>query len=89
MEITTNNDLDLLRSNLIKDFEEILDLKLNCQEKLVDFDWLRSRVVRKLLSISPATLQNLRVTGKIRYKKIMGSYYYNKHDLQNLFDDVN
>jgi hypothetical protein len=89
MEIITKKDLDLLRSNLIEDIEKALDLKLNSTEKVIEFDWLKSRVIRKLMNISPATLQNLRITGKIRYKKIMGSYYYNKHDLQKLFEDVN
>jgi hypothetical protein len=50
-------------------------------------DWLKSRVVRKLMDMSPNTLQNLRVTGKIRFKKILGSYYYNKTDLQKLFNE--
>ena len=40
-----------------------------------------------ILGISPGTLQNLRVTGKIRYKKVMGSYYYNSADLEKLFRD--
>ncbi|WP_313375344.1 hypothetical protein [Chishuiella sp.] len=35
--------------------------------------------------MSAATLQNLRISGKIRSRKIMGSYYYNKLDLENLF----
>ena len=50
-------------------------------------DWLKSRVVRKLMDMSPGTLQNLRITGKVRFKKILGSYYYNKEDLKNLFND--
>lgn len=50
-------------------------------------DWLKSRVVRKLMDMSPGTLQNLRITGKVRFKKILGSYYYNKADLQQLFNE--
>jgi len=38
------------------------------------------------MNISLATLQNLRITGKIRYTKIMGSYYYSKGDLMQLFN---
>ena len=53
-------------------------------------EWLKSRVVRKLLDISPGSLQNLRITGKIRFKKVLGSYYYNRADLMQLFtDDTN
>jgi hypothetical protein len=54
-----------------------------------EFDWLRSKAIRKMMDISPATLQNLRITGKIRHKKVMGSYYYNRSDLQKLFQDEN
>ncbi len=50
-------------------------------------DWLKSRVVKKLLSISPGSLQSLRATGKVRCRKILGSYYYSKTDLTNLFKD--
>ena len=50
-------------------------------------DWLKSRVVKKSLSISAASLQSLRTTGKVRCKKILGSYYYSKVDLTNLFKD--
>lgn len=50
-------------------------------------DWLKSRIVKKSLSISSASLQSLRVTGKVRCRKILGSYYYSKTDLSNLFKD--
>jgi hypothetical protein len=50
-------------------------------------EWLKSARVRKLMDMSPGSLQNLRIKGKIRYKKIMGCYYYNKADLQNMFND--
>lgn len=50
-------------------------------------DWLKSRVVKKSLSISSASLQSLRITGKVRCRKILGSYYYSKTDLANLFKD--
>jgi len=50
-------------------------------------EWLKSRVVRKMLDISTGSLQNLRITGKIRFKKVLGSYYYNSADLMHLFKD--
>ena len=50
-------------------------------------DWLKSRIVKKSLDISSASLQSLRLTGKVRCRKILGSYYYNKTDLANLFKD--
>lgn len=83
MEQLTKNDLEALRTRLLFDIEQILDRKGSSPE----FEWLRSKAIRKLMDISPATLQNIRIAGKIRYKKIMGSYYYNKTDLMKLFSD--
>lgn len=50
-------------------------------------DWIKSRIVKKALSISSASLQSLRTTGKVRCRKILGSYYYSKTDLANLFKE--
>jgi len=50
-----------------------------------DTEWLKGRVVRKLMDMSAGSLQSLRITGKVRFKKILGTYYYNRIDLQNLF----
>ncbi|WP_294819050.1 helix-turn-helix domain-containing protein [uncultured Flavobacterium sp.] len=50
-------------------------------------EWLKSRAVRKMLDISAGSLQNLRITGKIRFKKVLGSYYYNREDLTQLFNE--
>ncbi len=86
MEILSKQDLELFRIRMISDIEKILVANFSPQE---DFGWLRSKAIRKIMDISPATLQNLRITGKIRFKKVMGSYYYNKEDLQKLFEDEN
>lgn len=50
-------------------------------------EWLKSKAVRKLLDISAGSVQNLRTTQKIRFKKVLGSYYYNREDIQKLFSD--
>lgn len=55
------------------------------EEKNREREWLKSRQVRKQLDISAGSLQNLRITGKVRYKKVLGSYYYNSEDITNLF----
>ncbi len=48
--------------------------------------WLKSYEVRKLLNISPGTLQNLRVNGTLRYTKIGGLLYYKLEDLAKLLE---
>lgn len=59
------------------------------QQKKTDTDpeWLKSKGVRRLLDISAGSVQNLRTSEKVRFKKVLGSYYYNKEDLLNLFKD--
>ncbi|KKO89127.1 hypothetical protein AAW12_23620 [Sphingobacterium sp. Ag1] len=85
MEFISKQDLELFRLKMIGDIEKILESNFNYAKE--DFGWLRSKAIRKMMDISPATLQNLRVSGKIRFKKVMGSYYYNKLDLLKLFSD--
>lgn len=87
MENLSKQDLELFRIRMISDIEKIL--KANNDHTKLDFGWLRSKAVRKIMDISPATLQNLRITEKVRFKKVMGSYYYSKEDLLKLFDDEN
>ena len=80
-EQVTKDDLRL--------FSQIIINEIRNERKKEEFipDWLKSRVVKKTLSISAASLQSLRVTGKVRCRKILGSYYYSKTDLANLFKD--
>ena len=87
MEQLTKDDLLQLRILLIRDIERLIKTSKNDTHNEDTVEWLRSRVVRGLLGISAGTLQNLRVTRKIRYRKIMGSYYYSKVDLDKLFGD--
>lgn len=86
MDIITKQDLQSLRKELLSDLNQLLCKRSNTVPSS-QFEWLRSKAIRKIMDISPATLQNLRVSGKIRFKKVMGSYYYNKLDLLKLFND--
>lgn len=85
--MVSKQDLEIFRLRIISDIERLLEATINQPKE--EFDWLRSKAIRKMMDISPATLQNLRITKKIRHKKIMGSYYYNRIDLRNLFEDEN
>lgn len=84
MEEITKDDLRQLRLAIVDDIQKILNNKKTCKQEF-DIDWLRSKTIKQIMNISPATLQNLRTTGKIRFCKVMGSYYYNKTDLLSLF----
>ncbi|WP_223609364.1 helix-turn-helix domain-containing protein [Chryseobacterium sp. OSA05B] len=86
MEQITKDHLTQLRLEIVSDIQKIINLKGTDKQEF-DIDWLRSKTIRRIMNISPATLQNLRITGKIRFSKVMGSYYYNKTDLLKLFED--
>lgn len=87
-EQITKEDLRQFRLLLLNDIEKLIaNKKQECTAQITeDNEWLRSKSIRKILNISPATLQNMRITGKIEFKKIMGSYYYKKTDVYNLFN---
>lgn len=48
--------------------------------------WLKSSEVRKLLKISPGTLQNLRVNGSLKYKRVGGIIFYKYDDIQKMLE---
>ena len=48
--------------------------------------WLKSSEVRKLLKISPGTLQNLRINETLNFNRIGGTLYYKYEDLKKLME---
>ncbi|HLO72733.1 MAG TPA: helix-turn-helix domain-containing protein [Flavobacterium sp.] len=48
--------------------------------------WLKSTEVRNILKISPGTLQNLRINGTLKYKRIGGIIYYNYEDIVKMLE---
>jgi hypothetical protein len=83
----TKDDLRQFGLLLVEQFKQIIENNQNKENNNLNPEWLKSHVVRKLMDMSAASLQNLRITGKVRFKKVLGSYYYNKSDLMNLFND--
>lgn len=79
VEIITREDLNEFRNQLLNDLKEII-LSKPQQTK----QWLKSNEVRKLLNISPGTLQNLRIKGTLSYTKIGGILYYDNSDIDKL-----
>ena len=81
IEILTKADLYEFRNSLLEDITKILN-GTNEQSK----KWLKSTEVRKLLKISPGTLQNLRINGTLTYTKIGGIMYYDQTDIEKLLN---
>ncbi len=73
---------DLLTvSNLI-----LSELKELISDKKPQTEWLRSTEVRKLLKISPGTLQTLRINGTLKYNRVGGTIYYKYEDIEKMLN---
>jgi hypothetical protein len=81
LEVITSEDLEVFRIRLLEDIKKII-----LPADQIKKEWLKSAEIRKLLKISPGTLQNLRVSGKLRPVKIGGTFYYRYDDIQRLLE---
>lgn len=79
IEVITKEDLNEFRILLLNDFREILNNNTQPTKQ-----WLKSKEVRKLLNISPGTLQTLRINKTLSYTKIGGILYYDNTDIEKL-----
>lgn len=86
-EIVTKEDLKQCGLLLLDNIRAIIQETNYVEREVIQIEWLKSKAVRKLMDMSAGSLQNLRMTQKVRFKKVLGSYYYNKEDLQKLFSD--
>ncbi len=82
VEVITREDLNEFRTLLLDDLSAMLNSKPQQQKQ-----WLKSTEVRKLLNISPGTLQNLRINGTLTYTKVGGIIYYAYSDLMKVLDE--
>lgn len=79
LEIITRQDLIAFRQDLLNDIRELLGQNNASVQK----QWLKGAEVRKILNVSPNTLQSLRVHG-LKWKKVGGTIYYSYSDIQKL-----
>ncbi len=71
VNILTQEDLLVFKSDLIAEIKGILKQTTDPPKK-----WLKSEEVKKLLKVSPGTLQTLRINGTLQYTKLGGIIYY-------------
>ena len=81
IEVITREDLNEFRTLLLSDLNTLFNSKPQQQKK-----WLKSSEVRKLLNISPGTLQNLRINGTLTYTKVGSIIYYNHSDIDKVLN---
>lgn len=75
----TKKDLQQFKLELLEELKELLG-----RDNKPKSEWLRSGEVRKMLKISPGTLQNLRICGTLRSTKLGGIHYYNQDDINKI-----
>jgi hypothetical protein len=83
-EIVTKEEFLHLKEELLTEIRVVLEE--NLPSSLDDRKWLRSTEVKKLLSISSGTLQNLRVNGTLPYTRVNRIIYYNKEEIDALLE---
>ena len=83
IEIITKEDLKQFKAELVQELKEVLVIGVKTNGK----EWLKSNEVRKLLGISPGTLQNLRINGTLTYSKVGGMMYYRYRDIIKLLEN--
>jgi len=79
-QLITTDDLREFKMELLEELKEFFENANNYKSK----KWLRSGEVMKLLSISPGTLQNLRINGTIPYTKVGGVLYYDAEEINGV-----
>lgn len=80
-QLITIDDLEIFKADLLNEIRKLLQQDTTQSGRK---EWLRSSEVRKMLGISPGTLQNLRVTGKLPFSKIGGITLYRSEDISKL-----
>lgn len=80
--IITTEDLYEFKVGLLEDIEKLLEGKYGKKSK----KWIKSNEVKKLLGISPGTLQNLRNNGTLPFSKINGIIFYDKEEILKVLE---
>jgi len=79
-QLVTPDDLEAFRVKLKMAIKIMLEGNIGKPAKR----WLKSVELRKLLNISPGTLQTLRNNGKLPFTKIGGLIYYDAFEIDQL-----
>jgi hypothetical protein len=81
LEVITKDDLKEFKNQLLSEIRQLMQ-PVSGQNK----EWLRSAEVRKLLHISPGTLQNLRINGALHFTRIGSIIYYKAEDINKMLE---
>jgi hypothetical protein len=82
LEVITKADLKQLKEEMFVEMKRLLQPAGG----LVAKRWVKSAEVRRMLDISPGTLQNLRVNGTLGYTKVGGTMFYKIEDIEQMLE---
>jgi hypothetical protein len=81
-QLITIDDLNEFRKQLLEELLAILkSLVPNTPKK-----WMKSHEVRRLLKISPGTLQTLKSDGILPFTKMRGAHYFDYEEIQQILE---
>ncbi|QHS55858.1 helix-turn-helix domain-containing protein [Mucilaginibacter sp. 14171R-50] len=81
LQVLTTEDLEKFRKQLLTDIENLLNVKYPKK-------WLKTNEVMDLLGMSEVTLQTLRNKGKIPFRKLGGTVYFNAEELDQYIQQL-
>lgn len=81
IELLTKADLKTLKEELLQEISELITPSQKSKT-----NWLKSKDVKRILKCSAGSLQNLRIRGYLNPKKIGGVYYYDRVEVEGLFE---
>ncbi|MEO6523022.1 MAG: helix-turn-helix domain-containing protein [Mucilaginibacter sp.] len=79
IETITKEDLEVFRLTLLNDIKKLIAAKPDERK-----EWLRCADVRNILKISTGTVQNLRISGKLKSHKVGGIHLYKLTDIESM-----
>lgn len=85
VEILTKEDLQIFKREFLAEIKSMIDEALNNKPERPE--GYKTKDVRRILGCCYNTLLALRIHKKIRAKKIMGTWYYNKEDVNKLLNE--
>ncbi|NQX56933.1 helix-turn-helix domain-containing protein [Pedobacter panaciterrae] len=81
IDLMTREDFQQFKQELLT---ELKSMQLGNAQTVQHKQWLKSADVRKMLGISPGTLQNLRINGQLRFSRVGTSMYYKREDIEKM-----
>ncbi|RZK60717.1 MAG: DNA-binding protein [Pedobacter sp.] len=87
LDLITKQDLEQFKVEMLEEMRKMIQVPLS---GALTKKWLKSADVRKMLGISPGTLQNLRINGTLSYSKVGGMMFYKAEDVERMLEkDLN